>query len=120
MILDAARHSSPESAAFFLVDEILSGTNSRERAIGAKALLLALLDAGAFGVASTHDLELHSLTDDPRVTICHFEEQVQAGKLTFDHRLRPGPVVSSNALRLMHEVGLDVVDPEVTTGRAES
>ncbi len=110
VILDAARRSSDESAAFFLVDEILSGTNSRERAIGAKALLLALLEAGAFGVASTHDLELHALVDDPRVAICHFEEQVQSGKLTFDHVLRPGPVVSSNALRLMHEVGLDVVD----------
>lgn len=110
VILDAARASKPESAAFFLVDEILSGTNSRERAIGAKALLLALLEAGAFGVASTHDLELHALASDPRVTICHFEEQVHEGKLTFDHKLRPGPVVSSNALRLMHEVGLDVVD----------
>ena len=43
------------------------------------------------------------------MTICHFEEQVHDGKLTFDHLLRPGPVVSSNALRLMHEVGLDVV-----------
>lgn len=109
VILDAARASSRESAAFFLVDEILSGTNSRERAIGAKALLLALLDAGAFGVASTHDLELHALVEDPRVAISHFEEQVHEGKLTFDHKLRPGPVVSSNALRLMHEVGLDVV-----------
>ena len=109
VILDAARHRESESAAFFLVDEILSGTNSRERAIGAKALLLALLEAGALGVASTHDLELHSLVSDPRVTICHFEEQVHEGKLTFDHQLRPGPVVSSNALRLMHEVGLDVV-----------
>lgn len=109
VILDAARRSTPESSAFFLVDEILSGTNSRERAIGAKALLLALLEAGAFGVASTHDLELHALVEDERVTICHFEEQVQDGKLTFDHLLRPGPVVSSNALRLMHEVGLDVV-----------
>lgn len=111
VILDAARASTPASAAFFLVDEILSGTNSRERAIGARALLLALIEAGAFGVASTHDLELHALAEDPRVTICHFEEQVQDGKLTFDHLLRPGPVVSSNALRLMHEVGLDVVDP---------
>lgn len=109
VILDAARRSTDESAAFFLVDEILSGTNSRERAIGAKALLLALLEAGALGVASTHDLELHALVEDSRVTICHFEEQVHEGKLTFDHVLRPGPVVSSNALRLMHEVGLDVV-----------
>lgn len=111
VILDAARKASAGAPSCFLVDEILSGTNSRERAIGARSLLMALIESGAFGAASTHDLELHALAEHPKVEICHFEEQVENGKLAFDHKLRPGPVVSSNALRLMHEIGLDVVDP---------
>jgi DNA mismatch repair ATPase MutS len=95
---------------FFLLDEILHGTNSRERQIGARWVLAELLQRGALGAVSTHDMALCQLPDDlmKRVTLVHFRESVADNKMTFDYLLRSGPVTSGNALRLMQLVGLDV------------
>jgi hypothetical protein len=100
---------------FFLLDEILQGTNSRERIIGARSVLRHLLEQGAMGAISTHDVGLLDLGPglDARVDKVHFEEQVsdsENGKstMTFDYKLRPGVVRSTNALRLMQRVGIDV------------
>lgn len=94
----------------FLLDEVLHGTNSRERQIGARWVLAELLKRGAFGVITTHDMELCRLPDElmSRVRQHHFRESVQNGEMTFDYTLRQGPVTSGNALRLMQKVGLDV------------
>jgi hypothetical protein len=94
----------------FLLDEILHGTNSAERQIGARWLLSQLLARGAIGVVSTHDLGLCQLTGElaQRVHQAHFRENVENDKMTFDYKLRPGPVASGNALRLMRVIGLDV------------
>ena len=99
---------------FFLLDEILHGTNSRERIIGASAVLDMLLAHGAFGAVSTHDLGISARVAAPseRIRNVHFEEQVGSdGTMTFDYRLRDGLVTSSNALRLMRAIGLDVPLP---------
>ncbi len=95
---------------FFLLDEILHGTNSRERQIGARWMLEEMLRSGAIGAVSTHDAGLCQLPDElmTRVEQCHFRENIADGKMTFDYRLRPGPVTGGNALRLMRLVGLDV------------
>ena len=100
---------------FFLLDEILQGTNSRERIIGARSVLRHLLERGAMGAISTHDVGLLDLGPglDARVDKVHFEEQVsdsENGKsaMSFDYKLRPGVVRSTNALRLMQRVGIDV------------
>jgi len=100
---------------FFLLDEILQGTNSRERIIGARSVLRHLLERGAMGAISTHDVGLLDLGPglDARVDKVHFEEQVsesENGKsaMSFDYKLRPGVVRSTNALRLMRRVGIDV------------
>jgi hypothetical protein len=98
---------------FFLLDEILHGTNSRERLIGARAIVRELLAKGALGAVSTHDLGIGDLsTELPlKVKNVHFEEQVAADdRMTFDYKLREGIVQSSNALRLMKIVGIDVVE----------
>ncbi len=97
-------------ATLFLLDEILHGTNSRERVIGAHAVVRELLAAGAMGAVSTHDLGITSLDHDlsGRIENVHFEEQVVGETMTFDFILRPGIVQSSNALRLMRAVGIDV------------
>ncbi len=95
----------------FLLDEILHGTNSRERIIGARAIVTGLLERGAMGAVSTHDLGIADLAIalPDAVKNLHFEEQVHAdGTMTFDYQLRPGTVQSSNALRLMRAIGLDV------------
>jgi hypothetical protein len=99
----------------FLLDEVLHGTNSRERQIGAKAVVRHLLDRGAVGAVSSHDLGLADLEreSDGRVTNVHFEELVKDGKMTFDYRLKPGVVTTANALRLMKLIGIAVELPEV-------
>jgi hypothetical protein len=103
-------HAAGERPVLFLLDEILHGTNSRERLIGARAVVRDLLARGAMGAVSTHDLGLADLESELRgkAKNVHFEEQVDGDKMTFDYKLREGVVQSSNALRLMKSVGLDV------------
>jgi DNA mismatch repair ATPase MutS len=114
-IVDRARAAStarPAGSVLFLLDEILHGTNSRERVIGAVAVVRDLLALGALGAVTTHDVRITALEREmpDRVTNAHFEEQVEGDAMTFDYVLRPGVVQSSNALRLMRAVGLDVPD----------
>ncbi|MCH2203118.1 MAG: hypothetical protein MK102_14195 [Fuerstiella sp.] len=94
----------------FLLDEILNGTNSNDRRRGAEAVIRSLLDRGALGLVTTHDLELtrivHSL--DGRAGNYHFEDQITDGAMTFDYQLREGVVERSNAIELMRMMGLDV------------
>jgi DNA mismatch repair ATPase MutS len=106
-IVATARRSG---ALLFLLDEILSGTNSHDRAHGASALMAGLLREGAIGLVTTHDLALSQIADTlaPRAINVHFADEFDAGGLSFDYRLRPGPVRTSNALALMRSIGLDV------------
>ncbi|MFT3768535.1 MAG: DNA mismatch repair protein MutS [Minicystis sp.] len=98
----------------FLLDEVLHGTNSRERNIGAKAVIHHLVDKGAVGGVSSHDLGLADLEKESggRVINVHFQELVGDGKMVFDYKLKAGVVTSSNALRLMKLVGIRVDLPE--------
>ena len=97
-------------APLFLLDEILHGTNSHDRLIGAEALLRSLVAKGAIGLATTHDLALADISQDAslRAANVHFEDSVTDGKMSFDYRLRSGVVEKSNALELMRSVGLNV------------
>lgn len=94
----------------FLVDELLHGTNSHDRLRGAEGVLRGLVQRGAIGICSTHDLVLTRIADGlgPRATNLHFTDRLRDGKLTFDYALRPGVVEHSNALELMRAVGLEV------------
>jgi DNA mismatch repair ATPase MutS len=94
----------------FLLDEILHGTNSRERQIGARWVFRELLERGALGAVSTHDMGLVELPPPlvERMQLVHFRENVQGGQMTFDYQLREGPVTSGNALQLMRILGLEV------------
>ncbi len=107
MVVDMARG---ERTVFFLLDEILHGTNTRERLIGARAVVRNLVARRAMGAVSTHDLAMADLeTELPQaVKNVHFQEQVVEDKMTFDYKLREGVVQSSNALLLMKLVGLEV------------
>ncbi len=101
-------------ATLFLLDEVLHGTNARERLIGARAIVRELVARGALGGVSTHDLALGDMEGELPGTVMnvHFEEQVEGDRMTFDYVLRRGVVKSSNALRIMRMVGIDVVDVE--------
>ena len=94
----------------FLLDEVLHGTNSHDRRIGAEAVLRGLLERGAVGLITTHDLALARVADAlaPRVRNVHFQDQLDDGRMRFDYRLWPGVVTRSNALELMRAVGLEV------------
>jgi DNA mismatch repair ATPase MutS len=106
-VVDATAGNLP---VFFLLDEILHGTNSRERQIGARWVIAELLKRSAIGVVTTHDMGLCQLPDElmTRVQQVHFRESVVGDKMTFDYKLRPGPVTAGNALRLMRLLGLEV------------
>lgn len=109
-VVDAARGPTP---VLFLLDEILHGTNSRERQIGARWVLAELLQLGALGAISTHDEELCRLPANlmSTVRLVHLRESVHDGAMSFDYKVYPGPVTSGNALRLMRSVGLEVPLP---------
>jgi hypothetical protein len=113
-VVDAADVAPVNEPVLFLLDEILHGTNSRERHLGARGIVRHLSKKHACGAVSTHDLALAALEQElaGRVRNVHLREQVELvdGKetMTFDYVLREGVVTSSNALRLMRIVGLDV------------
>lgn len=94
----------------FLLDEILHGTNSHDRGIGAEAIVRGFLQRGAIGLVTTHDLALAKVADAlaPQTANVHFEDHMENGVMHFDYRLRHGVVTRSNALALMRSIGLDV------------
>jgi MutS-like protein len=94
----------------FLLDEILHGTNSHDRRTGAEGVVRGLIERGAIGMVTTHDLALARIAEElaPRADNVHFEDHLEGGKMTFDYRLRAGVVQRSNALELMRSIGLEV------------
>ncbi len=94
----------------FLMDELLSGTNSHDRKIGAAAIVRKLIDRGAIGMITTHDLALAHIAEDlpGRAVNVHLADTLEDGRLHFDFKLREGVVERSNALDLMRSVGLEV------------
>jgi len=94
----------------FLLDELLSGTNSHDRLIGATGLVKGLLKANTIGLLTTHDLALAQLDQQGAFAArnVHLEDRIVDGKMEFDYHLRPGVVTHSNALELMRSIGLDI------------
>ncbi len=108
-VVDVARSGIAPPRTLYLLDEILQGTNSAERRIAARTVLRQLLETGAIGAVTTHDLSLADADDlTARAVPVHFTESVGDGAdgLTFDYRLRPGIATSTNALKLLEMVGL--------------
>ena len=94
----------------FLLDEVLHGTNSHDRAVGAEGIVRGLIRRGAIGLVTTHDLALAAVADAlaPRAANVHFEDHLEEGKMFFSYRMLPGVVQKSNALELMRVVGLEI------------
>lgn len=114
---------------FYLIDEILPGTNSHDRRLGAEGVLRSLVSRETLGLVTTHDLALTRIVDslEGHAVNLHFEDHLEDGRMSFDYRLRPGVVKKSNALELMRMIGLDVVPedesvlrPKVTGPPTES
>jgi hypothetical protein len=106
-VLDLAGGPRP---ILFLFDELLDGTNSHDRRIGAESLLRAFLERGAIGIITTHDLALTDMAESLGGTVhnVHLQDYIENGQMRFDYKLRDGVVTKSNALELMRLAGLDV------------
>lgn len=107
-IVDASENS--QGPVLFLLDEILQGTNSHDRRIGAEGVIHTLVERGGIGLVTTHDLALTEIVSgfDGKAVNAHFQDEIINGKMTFDYQLRDGVVEKSNALDLMRSMGLDV------------
>ena len=94
----------------FLLDELLSGTNSHDRLAGTEFVVRSFVERNAIGIVSTHDLALARIPESmgARAANCHFEDRFEDGQLIFDYKLKPGIVQTSNALELMRSIGLGV------------
>lgn len=94
----------------FLLDELLAGTNSNDRRTGAEAVLRNLAAQDTIGFITTHDLALTKVTEEMngKAANFHFEDYLKDGELRFDYKLVAGVASSSNALKLMRSIGLDV------------
>ena len=113
VIVDAAGtlRGDRERTMLYLLDEILQGTNTAERQIAARRIIVHLVQQGALGAVSTHDLDL---ADAPEIAATarpiYFTEEFTVGPagptMRFDYRARPGIATSTNALTLMQIVGL--------------
>ena len=101
---------SAAQPTLFLLDEVLQGTNSHDRRVGTEGVLRTLIHNSAIGLVTTHDLALTSLEEvfPERVRNAHFQERFEDDSLSFDYRLRPGVVTTSNGVELMKSIGLDV------------
>jgi hypothetical protein len=94
----------------FLLDELLQGTNSKDRRIGAEGIVRALVSRGAIGLVSTHDLALTDIGGSIEGSLrnVHFQDALANDRMSFDYKLRDGVVTKSNGLELMRSIGLDV------------
>lgn len=94
----------------FLFDELLSGTNSKDRRIAAEGVIRTMLSRGAIGMVTTHDLALTEIAAmvPGLVKNVHLQDKVDGGQMSFDYKLRDGVITHSNALELMRMIGLDV------------
>jgi hypothetical protein len=94
----------------FLLDELLQGTNSKDRRIGAEGIVRSLVARGAIGLISTHDLALTDIGGAVAGHLhnVHFQDELANGRMSFDYKLRDGIVTKSNGLELMRSIGLEV------------
>jgi hypothetical protein len=106
-LLDLARGTPP---LLFLLDELMQGTNSKDRRIGAEGVLRAFLERDAIGLISTHDLALTDIDSrtSGRLHNMHFQDEIVNGEIRFDFKLREGVVTKSNGVELMRSIGLEV------------
>jgi len=96
----------------FLIDEILSGTNSRDRRAAAEAVIAALVAGGAVGALSTHDLALTEIGENSalRGVNVHMQSEDPEQPLAFDYRLKAGILRQTNALAIVKMLGI-AIDP---------
>lgn len=107
MVLQTVR-SKPDT--FFLIDEMLRGTNSVDKYLGSKAIIKQLIGDGGVGMVATHDLQLAQLAEEYPAVVSnyHFDIQVRNGDMLFDYKLKEGACTIFNASLLLKNIGIEV------------
>jgi hypothetical protein len=106
MLLESINEQRP---ILFLLDEILKGTNSADRHTGAESLAIQLSKMNAFGLISTHDLQLGELhIEGQKLTNFNFSSSINGEEIVFDYKLRHGICESTNASQLMAKIGIQI------------
>ena len=110
--VDAADSDAGALPALVLIDEVLRGTNTRERLVAGRSVVARLARSRSAGIVTSHDLALTELEGRvPGVTNAHLREEIEGGRMTFDYHVRPGPVLTTNALAILKLEGIDLEDP---------
>lgn len=92
---------------FFLLDEILKGTNTTDRIMGSEALIRQLINSQSKGIISTHDIELSELSaKTPSLANASFHSEIRENEILFDYKIKGGPCPSFNAHKLMELMGI--------------
>lgn len=101
---------SKDQHSYFLIDEMLRGTNSVDKYLGSRAIIRKLVSNEGKGMVATHDLQLASLEkENPgKVQNYHFDIQVREGEMLFDYKLKNGECTIFNASMLLKGIGIDV------------
>ncbi|WNB18049.1 MutS-related protein [Marivirga arenosa] len=100
-----------ERPIFYLLDEILKGTNSEDRNIGAESLIRQLMKTNSMGLISTHDLSLAKLENElNNFQNYSFNSDVSGEEILFDYKLHNGPCHTFNAVPLMRKMGIDIIE----------
>ncbi len=99
-----------EPKVFFLIDEMLRGTNSVDKYLGSKAVIEQLIKKKGVGMVATHDLQIAKLEDKypDYVRNYYFDIQISNGQMLFDYKLKPGECKTFNASLLLKQIGIDV------------
>ena len=107
---ESIRSTEGDRPVLFLIDEILSGTNSRDRRVAAEAVISALVARGAVGALSTHDLALTEIAANPalRGVNVHMQSEDPEELLAFDYCLKPGVLRQTNALAIVRMMGISI------------
>lgn len=110
-LVEILRDAKEGRPVFYLIDEIFRGTNNRERRIGAESVIRSFLKTDARGIVTTHDLDLAALEGEVQgLSNHHFRDEVIDGKMAFSYEYRNGPCPSTNAVRVMRDAGLEVIE----------
>ena len=112
-----AAEDDTQRPCMYLVDEMLSGTNSRERRLACRHIMGRLVDVRrSYGLVTTHDLALVKAEQElPGQVVCaHFADRFDGDQMHFDYVMKPGVSTTTNALHVLRLEGIDVVDPEHT------
>lgn len=99
-----------DKESYFLVDEMLRGTNSVDKYLGSRAIIKKLIAQEGKGMIATHDLQLATLAEEypDKVENYHFDIQVKEGEMLFDYKLKSGQCTVFNASMLLKGIGVDV------------